>query len=336
VSRSSARAFSARPVSARASSAVDTSLLALCVAASLILVFLPGELRDRAASTLRRTAVAPLAELQRWAEERRAQIQGYEGRVRAHADTASAVAAATALRAENEQLRRMLGLGSRLQWGFITAEAIPNELPSELVAKQVVLTFMLTRGARAGVTAFTPVIAPQGLVGMVQTVDPAMSIAITYSHPDFRVSAMTSDQAAFGIVQPHLGSGAERGLLEMRGVPFRTPLKPGQTVVSSGLGATYPRGVPVGSVLREIQTPEKWARTYLLEPAVALADVGPVLLLLRNRAEAGVDSVWTSVRASDSASRAVATAGDSLARAAAESRRSESATSASKTARRPA
>jgi rod shape-determining protein MreC len=235
--------------------------------------------------------------------------------VRAHADTASAAATATALRAENEQLRRMLGLGSGCA-GLHHGGGDP-ERAAERARRQAGGADLHGHAwrARRG-DGVHPVISPQGLVGMVQTVDPAMSIAITYSHPDFRVSAMTPDQAAFGIVQPHLGSGAERGLLEMRGVPFRTPLKPGQTVVSSGLGATYPRGVPVGSVLREIQTPEKWARTYLLEPAVALADVGPVLLLRRDRAEAGVDSVWTSVRASDSASRAVATAGDSLARAA--------------------
>src|SRR3712207_6554013 len=138
------------------------------------------------------------------------------------------------------------------------------------------------------------------------------SLAISYLHEDFRVSAMTADASAFGIVQPHLGRGPERGLLELRGVPFRSQLKPGTVVVSSGLGATYPRGIPIGAVLREIQTPEKWARTYLLQPTVPLASIGSVMLLLKPRTNAGVDSVWTSVAAADSAARAAAAAGDSL------------------------
>ena len=47
-------------------------------------------------------------------------------------------------------------------------------------------------------------VAPEGVVGVVQTVDPTMSLAILFAHPDFRVSAMSADGSAFGIVQPHL------------------------------------------------------------------------------------------------------------------------------------
>jgi rod shape-determining protein MreC len=103
----------------------------------------------------------------------------------------------------------------------------------------------------------------------------------------------------------------------MRGVPFRAKLEPGTLIVSSGLGATYPRGIPVGTVLGELSTPEKWARTYLVKPSVLPEAIGPVLVLLLARTERGVNGVWTTVQAADSAARAVAAAGDSLARAAA-------------------
>jgi rod shape-determining protein MreC len=103
----------------------------------------------------------------------------------------------------------------------------------------------------------------------------------------------------------------------MRGVPFRAKLEPGTLIVSSGLGATYPRGIPVGTVLGELSTPEKWARTYLVKPSVLPEAIGPVLVLLLARTERGVNGVWTTVHAADSAARAVAAAGDSLARAAA-------------------
>jgi len=151
----------------------------------------------------------------------------------------------------------------------------------------------------------------------VESVDNVTSFAITWAHPDFRVSAMSVDQSAFGIVQPHLGAGAERWLLEMRGVPFRAKLDSGTIIVSSGLGATYPRGIPVGTVIGEIVTPEKWARTYLVKPAVLPEAIGPVLVLLPARAQRGVNGVWPTVTAADSAARAVAAAGDSLARKAA-------------------
>ena len=49
----------------RSGSGVDNALLFLCLLLSGIVLVLPGELRDRAAAALRRTAAAPLVDLQR-------------------------------------------------------------------------------------------------------------------------------------------------------------------------------------------------------------------------------------------------------------------------------
>jgi len=146
----------------------------------------------------------------------------------------------------------------------------------------------------------------------VQTVDPRLSLAITWSNADFRASAMTVDGSAFGIIAAHLGSGADRYLLELRGVPFRNELRPGTAVVTSGLGGVYPEGIPVGTVLRELQTSEGWARTYLVRPAVIPSEVSSVMILRPERVDAGVRGVWTSPKAADSAARRVVAAADSI------------------------
>jgi len=104
---------------------------------------------------------------------------------------------------------------------------------------------------------------------------------------------MAADGSAFGIVAAHLGGGAARHLLELRGVPTRNELKPGTMVVSSGLGSVFPRGVPIGTVIGEQQSPEQqWARTYLIRPAVLPSDVGSVMILLPERGTAGVEAIW--------------------------------------------
>jgi rod shape-determining protein MreC len=103
----------------------------------------------------------------------------------------------------------------------------------------------------------------------------------------------------------------------MRGVPFRTSIKPGTMVVSSGLGGVYPRGIPIGRVIGETKTAETWARTYLIRPAVFPADVYAVMILRPDRATAGVDNVWAVGTIADSSVRKVVAAGDSLARTAA-------------------
>ncbi|HEU4640936.1 MAG TPA: rod shape-determining protein MreC [Gemmatimonadaceae bacterium] len=289
----------------------DTVLLIACIVLSLVALGLPDRMRDPLATSLRRTVLAPLVSLQRNAELSRRAWVTREERAAARDSVVLRSMALDAVAAENGRLRRLLGLGARLKWGFVPAEVLRGRGVGEEY------TVTLSAGSRAGVQQFSPVVAPEGLVGMVKSVDPTMSIAIVWSHPDFRVSAMAADGSAFGIVASHLGSEPERDLLEMRGVPVRSTLKPGTLIVSSGLGSTFPRGIPVGTVLGEIKTSELWARTYLLRPAVLPAEMGNVMILLPRRSASGVDGVWQTGRGLDSATKSVVAVGDSVTRAAA-------------------
>src|SRR6185503_13872794 len=207
-----------------------------------------------------------------------------------------------------------IGLGSRLAWGFVPAEALHTSGRAE----DVITTLTLTAGSSAGVAQYSPVVAPEGIVGLVQTVDPNLSIAILYSHPDFRVSAMSADGAAFGIVYPHLdvraGRLAERYLLELRNVPFRSTLTPGTAIFSSGLGGAWPRGVLIGTIVDEVKEAESWSRTYIVRPAVNPAHVTSVMVLTPQRSAQGVGNIWANAAQVQSALRTIVAAGDSLAR----------------------
>src|SRR5204862_2322228 len=125
--------------------------------------------------------------------------------------------------------------------------------------------------------------------------------AILYSHPDFRVSAMSADGSAFGIVYPHLdvrpGRLAERYLLELRNVPFRSTLKPGTAIYSSGLGGAWPRGVLIGEVVDEVKEAESWSRTYLLQPAVNPSHLTSVMILTPTRGSQGGGNIWANANA---------------------------------------
>ena len=314
---------------ARQGSRADTALLIACVLLAFIARVLPANVRDPFASGLRRSVVSPFVAMHAQSELARNAWKTYGTQTAARDSLVLEASSVHALQAENDRLRKLLGLGSRLRWGFVPAEALHDR------ARIEEFTLSLTSGSRAGIKPYSPVVAPEGLVGMVQTADPDMALAILWTHPDFRVSAMSSDGTAFGIVSAHLGDAPERYLLEMRGVPFRSQLAPGTTIVSAGLGGVYPRGIPVGRVLRELTTAEGWARTYLLEPAVLPPNVMSVMVLSPDRVAAGTDGVWTVANA-DSASRAIVAAGDSLARATAaaeaESRRQATAAARQDTA----
>lgn len=289
---------------------LDTGLVLVCVALAVLALISPRRMRDAVAVVLRERVLAPLVHLESRASTVRAAVRSRNDVLVARGRTVVDTLSLRAIADENATLRALLGLSARLRDGFVAAELLPPRPGDEFL-------LTLNVGSDAGVPAFAPVVTGDGLVGMIGSVDRTISSAITWAHPDFRVSAMSVDQNAFGIVQPHLAAGAERWLLEMRGVPFRAKLDTGTLIVSSGLGATYPRGIPVGIVIGELITTEKWARTYLLKPSVLPEAIGPVLVLLPARTQLGVNGVWTSVTAADSAARAMATAGDSVARAAA-------------------
>jgi rod shape-determining protein MreC len=297
---------------ARFSTRIDLAAFVLLIILALIAAAAPATMREPVARVMRRTVVVPLVGLQRGAERWRAAWLASERETAQRDSLALQVFQVPVLQSENQRLRKLLGLGSRLDWGFIPADAL------HATTRPDPLDLILTAGSNAGVDPNSPVVAPEGLVGVVLNVDPTQSVAMTFTNKDFAVSAMTADGSAFGIVYPHLAATAnrpERYLLELRGVPFRNTVPPNTLVYTSGLGGRFPRGIPIGIVLRELKTPESWARTYLVRPAVNPAEVGNVMILYPRRAAEGVENVWAMGTATDSAIRGVAAAGDSMARA---------------------
>lgn len=294
-----------------ANNRLDRTLLVACMVLSFVALVLPGPLREPVAGVLRQTLLAPMVVLQEQAELSRRAFLEHDTVTNRRDAVALRAMNVTVLEMENERLRDLLGLGSRLHWGFVPAEALHGRgIRDEF-------SVILSAGGRAGVQRMSPVVAPEGLVGVVDNVDPTMSHAMLWTHPDFRVSAMSEDASAFGIVQAHAGSGPGKYLIEMHGVPFRTSIKPGTMIVSSGLGGVYPRGIPIGRVIGETTTSETWARTYLIRPAVFPSDVSSVMILRPDRVAQGVENVWAVGAVADSTVRRIVTAGDSMARHAA-------------------
>jgi len=295
----------------RSNTRVDLIVLSACIVLALAARALPNTMRDPVATGMRRSFLAPLVMLQEKSEKGRQSLLSADAK-QSYLDSLSLDAMkAGSLEGENDRLRKLIGLGSRVRWGFVPAEALHGRGIRDET------TVILSAGSRAGVSRLSPVIAPEGLVGVVDQVDPTMSHAMLWTHPDFRVSGMSPDGTAFGIAQAHLTGATGGYLIELRGVPFRATLKPGALIVSSGWGGVWPRGIPVGTVLEEIKTSEGWARTYLLRPAVNPSDVYSVMILRRERLAKGLEGVWQSVAQADAAAQRIVVSGDSAARTAA-------------------
>jgi rod shape-determining protein MreC len=164
--------------------------------------------------------------------------------------------------------------------------------------------FLLDVGALDGVAENDAVVTPDGLLGAIRGVTPRTSVAMDWTHPDFRASAMTLDGEVLGVVEPSAGSFREEDRLLFRGVPYHTDVQVGTLVVTSGVGAVYPRGIPLGVVGELAETDAGWARSYFLEPAARPGSETHVLVLGRpegtemelTQEALGIEGLWGLVQ----------------------------------------
>jgi rod shape-determining protein MreC len=255
----------------------DTVLVLLCLGLSFLGLFSPSERGQEIANVLRETVLAPLVWLQARAEEGRTSRVRFR-QVTAERDSSAYLAQfLPSLRTENQRLRELLRLTRRLNTQYVAAEVLHQ--PQATDGR----TLLLSVGSRHGVSPFNPVVAPEGLIGVVLSVANRSSIAMSWAHPEFRVSAFTVSGNAFGVVAPSTEGRYGEGALEFRGVPYRDSVPLGTLVLSSGLGGVFPKGVPVGTVIGTVREEAGWERVYRLRPAANPGSAAHVLVLVGAR-----------------------------------------------------
>jgi rod shape-determining protein MreC len=252
-------------------------LFVLCLGLSIVALFSPQSWTHGTADVLRGTVLAPLVWLQARAEEGRTSRTRFRT-VTAQRDSAAYVAQFLPfLRAENERLRQLLKLSHRLPTAYVPAEVLHQ--PHATDGR----TLLLSAGSRQGVAPFNPVVAPEGLIGVILSISPRSSVAMTWAHPEFRVSAFTVGGNALGVVAPSVEGRHSEGSLELRGVPYRDSVPLGTLVLSSGLGGVFPKGIPVGTVTGTAREEAGWERVYRLRPAANPGSAAHVLILSAGR-----------------------------------------------------
>src|SRR5712691_4437461 len=261
----------------RYTSRADTLVFIGCLLLSIAAMGLPDRLREPFARALRQSVLAPLLALQQQTERLSASLERYDAVVAQRDSAALAATFLTELRSENQRLRGLLGLGPRLGSGYVPAEVLHQAEPTNA------LTFLISAGRRQGVKPLAAVVSPEGLVGLVSSVDAQTSVVVTWAHPEFRASAMAGDGSVYGIVAPHGTEGPKVWLLELRGIPYRQSVALGTSILTSGLGGVFPRGIPLGSVVDSAAAEEGWERTYLVRPAVHPSAVSHVMILTGGR-----------------------------------------------------
>lgn len=172
-------------------------------------------------------------------------------------------------REENARLRRLLVLKDRLPLATLAGEVIGRE------AGGWVRSLTVNRGRGDGISQQTPVIVPDGLVGRVVQVHRGAAVVQLLNDPASTVGAVVQRTRTAGLVEGDAGGTVRFKFMARDGAS----VAPGDLVVTSGLGTLFPKGLPVGRVVKIEDKGSALFHFAVLAPAVDFSRVEEVLLV---------------------------------------------------------
>lgn len=152
------------------------------------------------------------------------------------------VARTAELEAENANLRQLLNYKkANLQFDLLLANVIGRD--SATWSSHIIIN----RGTDDGVQKNMTVITPDGLVGNIHEAYASYSEVELITDPRSAVGSIVqrADSRVAGIVK---GSADSNSAINMTNIPQNANIVEGDTIITSGFGGIYPKGIPIGSV----------------------------------------------------------------------------------------
>ena len=169
-----------------------------------------------------------------------------------------------------EQLERLLEVKQGLSaQDFLGASVIARDSSN---LRQMVA---IDRGKDDGLKAGMPVLTEgRALVGTITRVESDHAWVTLVTDVDSAISSLTLESRANGVV-----SGGYNRRLSMEFVTQEAAVKEGDTVITSGLGGSYPAGLVIGRVTGIGGSRQEVFQKVTVEPLASLARVETVLIM---------------------------------------------------------
>ncbi|MBQ8619231.1 MAG: rod shape-determining protein MreC [Clostridia bacterium] len=177
------------------------------------------------------------------------------------------------LEEENAQLRALLG--------EFEARAAMNPVLARVIASEsgnYFSTFTINKGRKDGIDDQMAVITSEGLVGYVYEVFDTTSKVITVIDDQASLAALIESSRDQGAVKGTLGSTGEP-LCRMYYLSADSVPRPGDRVITSGVGVSFPKGLLIGYVRESTRAIEDNKHYIVVEPAADFEHIENVLVL---------------------------------------------------------
>ncbi|MBR2860803.1 MAG: rod shape-determining protein MreC [Clostridia bacterium] len=147
-------------------------------------------------------------------------------------------------------------------------------------------TFTLNKGTNDGIKENMVVVAPGGLAGKIIKTTENTSILLAIIDGRCGVPSLSESSRDMGVVKGVSESGTTAGYCVMTELPTNAIIKPGDAVITSGMGEVYPKGIVVGTITEVSQgTANNINSSAKLTPAVDFDHLESVLIIISAEAE---------------------------------------------------
>ena len=195
-----------------------------------------------------------------------------------------------ALRAENERLTYQAMLAEELQHTLAQYEDLSDEIKATQNMRPILCTiigksdsnyfstFTINKGTDDGVQEFMAVTISGSLVGYTENVKSNSATVRTIIDSNASIAALIQSSRDQGTVRGTLGVD-KTPMCRMYYLPDDNLPRPGDIVVTSGVGMSFPKGIPIGVVRESTRGMEDNKQYIVIEPNVDFKHLEYVFVL---------------------------------------------------------
>ena len=174
------------------------------------------------------------------------------------------------LEQENIRLRNLLQFKENFKIEAVVARMIAKDVSSEFRAIRI------NRGKSSGIEPNMAVINAEGVVGRVLRVTDSTADVVTLLDPLSALDSYIMRSRARGIVE-----GLTDSLCQLKFALRVDDIQPGDLLLSSGLGGNFPKGIPVGTVIKVTRKSFGITQKVEVKPSVDFSKLEEVLVVTR-------------------------------------------------------
>lgn len=179
------------------------------------------------------------------------------------------------LRSENEKLREMMNFTkTNDEYEYIGVDIVG------LSGNNFLDGYIINKGENDGIKKGMVAVTGKGLVGKVTTVNDNWSVVQSLCNENIAVAGyVLSTEESDGMVKGYKGN-EDKFLAEITGISIDSKIKEGDTILTSGLGRLYPKGIEIGTVTEIYEDKAKVRKTAIIQPKVDFNKIDQLLIIV--------------------------------------------------------